>query len=55
MKARRLRAMAVRYCLLVWGVMRREPRETGGGDGVWSAPLVVRLRSPFGVSVILKI
>lgn len=24
------------------GVMRREPRETGGGDGVGSAPLVVR-------------
>ena len=22
------------YCLLVWGVMRREPRENGGGDGV---------------------
>ena len=23
-----------RYCLLVWGMMRREPRENGGGDGV---------------------
>lgn len=22
------------YCLLVWGVMRREPRGNGGGDGV---------------------
>lgn len=22
------------YCLLVWGVMRRKPRENGGGDGV---------------------
>lgn len=46
--------MAGRYCLLVWGVMRRKPRETGGGDGVGSAPLVVRPCSPFGVSVILK-
>lgn len=23
-----------RYCLLVWGMMRREPRENGGGNGV---------------------
>lgn len=37
------------------GVMRREPRETGGGDGVGSAPLVVRSLFSFGGSVILKI
>lgn len=36
------------------GVMRREPRETGGGDGVGSPPLVVRSLFSFGVSVILK-
>lgn len=34
--------------------MRRKPRETGGGDGVGSAPLVVRSLFSFGVSVILK-
>lgn len=33
----------------------REPRETGGGDGVGSAPLVVRSLFSFGGSVILKI
>lgn len=33
------------------GVMRREPRETGGGDGVGSAPLVVRSLFSFGGSV----
>lgn len=37
------------YCLLVWGVMRREPRENGGGYGVGSAPLVVRLCSLLAV------
>lgn len=34
--------------------MRRKPRENGGGDGVGLAPLVVRLCSPFGGSIILK-
>lgn len=38
-----------RYCLLVWGVMRREPRETGGGDGVGPVPLVVRPCFPLAV------
>lgn len=37
------------------GVMRREPRGNGGGDGVGLAPLVVRSLFSFGVSVILKI
>ena len=31
------------------GVMRREPRENGGGGGVGSAPLVVRPCSPLAV------
>lgn len=34
--------------------MRREPRGNGGGDGVGSAPLVVRPLFPFGGSIILK-
>ena len=34
------------------GVMRREPRETGGGDGVGSAPLVVRSLFSFGGSIV---
>ena len=38
-----------RYCLLVWGMMRREPRENGGGDGVGLVPLVVRLCSPLAL------
>ena len=37
------------------GVMRREPRGNGGGDGVGLAPLAVRSLFSFGVSVILKI
>ena len=32
--------------------MRRKPRENGGGDGVGLAPLVVRLCSPFGGSIV---
>lgn len=34
------------------GVMRREPRETGGGDGVGSAPLVARSLFSFGGSIV---
>ena len=32
-----------------YGGMRRKPRETGGGDGVGSAPLVVRPCFPLAV------
>nr|DAS00135.1 MAG TPA: hypothetical protein [Caudoviricetes sp.] len=42
----------------MWGLLLSsgiKPRETGSGDGVGSAPLVVRPLFPFGVSVILKI
>lgn len=36
--------------MLAWGgVIRREPRETRGGDGVGSAPLVVRPCSPLAL------
>lgn len=38
-----------RYCLLVWGMMRRKPRENGGGNGVGLAPLVVRPCSPLAL------
>lgn len=37
------------YCLLVWGMMRRKPRENGGGNGVGLAPLVVRPCSPLAL------
>ena len=50
--------MFMYVCVFLWvmeGVMRREPRETGGGDGVGSAPLVARSLFSFGGSVILKI
>lgn len=49
MSDRRYGVIGGRYCLLVWGMMRREPRENGGGGGVGSAPLVVRLCSPLAV------
>ena len=32
-----------------YGAMRRKPRETGGGDGVGLAPLVVRPCSPLAL------
>lgn len=32
-----------------YGVMRRKPRENGGGGGVGPAPLVVRPCSPLAV------
>ena len=42
-------------CFFGWWRECRKPRETGGGDGVGSAPLVVRSLFSFGGSVILKI
>lgn len=39
-----------RVDIVYWyGAMGRKPRGTGGGDGVGSAPLVVRLRSPLAL------
>ena len=38
-----------RYCLLVWDDAKETKGERGGGSGVGSAPLVVRLCSPLAL------
>lgn len=41
--------LVVVYCLLVWGDAEEPKGERGGGGGVGSAPLVVRLSFPLAV------